>query len=68
MKSKRGAFMERNIGGADKAARYVAGILIVAAGLYFKSWWGLIGLIPLLTASISFCPLYTLFKWNTAKK
>lgn len=59
--------MKSNIGGTDKVVRYIAGIVIILLGLYFKSWWGALGLIPLLTALIGWCPLYVPFKISTHK-
>jgi predicted RND superfamily exporter protein len=59
--------MKANVGGTDKIVRYVAGILIIALGFYFKSWWGALGLIPLLTAVIGWCPAYVPFKISTKK-
>ncbi len=59
--------MNANIGGTDKVVRYIAGIVIILLGLYFKSWWGALGLIPLLTALIGWCPLYVPFKISTRK-
>ena len=41
------------------------GLTILGAGLYFKSWWGLIGLGPILTATFRFCPAYLPFGLNT---
>ncbi len=57
--------MQKNVGGADKALRVIVGVVIIVLGLYYKSWWGIIGVVPLLTAAFSFCPLYTLLKINT---
>jgi hypothetical protein len=31
-------------------------------------YWELLGLVPTITAAIGFCPLYTIFGINTAKK
>jgi len=59
--------MNKNIGSTDKIIRIILGIVILALGFYFKSWWGVIGLIPLLTASIGWCPIYTPFKIFTNK-
>ena len=53
--------MNRNVGGADRIARLVLGVAIIAAGLYFKSWWGVIGVVPILTAAIGWCPAYLPF-------
>jgi len=50
--------MKKNVGGFDKVFRIAAGLGLIAAGVYFQSWWGAIGLVPLLTAAIGWCPLY----------
>lgn len=59
--------MKANVGKADKVIRIVLGVAIIAAGIYFKSWWGVIGIIPILTAAISWCPLYTPLGIKTCK-
>lgn len=59
--------MKANVGKADKVIRIVLGVAIIAAGIYFKSWWGAIGIIPILTAAISWCPLYTPLGIKTRK-
>lgn len=53
--------MAANVGGMDRALRAVIGLAWLAAGVYFKSWWGLLGLVPLATAVVRFCPLYLPF-------
>ena len=60
--------MKQNVGNTDKIIRIILGIVIAALGYYYKSWWGLVALIPFLTAFISFCPLYPLFGINTKKE
>lgn len=50
--------MTRNIGSIDRVLRVVVGLGILGAGLYFKSSLGLIGLVPLSTALLGWCPLY----------
>lgn len=60
--------MNKNVGSTDRILRYILGIVILALGFYFKSWWGVIGLVPLLTASIGWCPAYAPFKISTFKK
>ena len=59
--------MKANVGGVDKVIRIVLGLVIIALGLVYKSWWGLVGLPPLATALINFCPLYTLIGISTRK-
>jgi hypothetical protein len=60
--------MTYNIGKTDRALRGILGIVILGAGLFFGSWWGLIGLVPLGTAFVSWCPLYVPFGINTGSK
>ena len=57
--------MKPNVGGADRIFRIVAGIAIIGIGIYNQSWWGAIGVLPLLTAIFRFCPAYTLVKCST---
>jgi hypothetical protein len=45
----------------------VAGVAIIAAGIMFGSWWGAIGLIPLATGVMRWCPAWTMLGINTAK-
>lgn len=59
--------MKKNIGRTDKGIRYILGALIVLFGIYFNNWWGLLGLIPILTALIGWCPLYVPLKLKTNK-
>ena len=59
--------MKHNIGKTDKTIRIIAGLIIIAVGLYFKSWWGAIGVIPIVTAFIRFCPFYCPLNVNTGK-
>lgn len=57
--------MKINVGSTDRMLRVIAGIVILAAGFYFGSWWGAVGLIPLFTGLFRFCPLYTMLGMNT---
>ena len=57
--------MTRNEGNTDRIIRLVLGIAVIALGFYFRSWFGLIGLIPLVTAGIGWCPLYSIFGLST---
>jgi len=60
--------MTCNVGKTDKIIRVIAGVAIAVLGIYFKSWWGLLAIIPLLTAAVGFCPLYVPLKISTIKK
>lgn len=59
--------MKNNMGSMDRSLRAIFGIIAIALGFYFQSWWGAIGLILLITATISWCPLYVPFKLTTRK-
>lgn len=59
--------MKKNVGSADKIIRYVVGIAIIGAGIYFKTWWGAVGIVPILTAAMSTCPAYLPFGLSTIK-
>jgi len=60
--------MKCNVGKTDKRVRAVVGVVIIVIGVYFKSWWGAIGILPLLTAITGFCPGYVPFKISTVGK
>ena len=60
--------MEINIGSTERLLRIIAGVVITGLGLYFQSWWGVIGLVPLLTGLFRFCPLYKMLGMNTCKR
>lgn len=57
-----------NVGMIDRIIRAVVGIAIIIWGIVSGSWLGLIGLLLVATAAISFCPLYTLLKIDTGCK
>jgi hypothetical protein len=50
--------MKCNVGKEDRILRVIVGLGIIGAGVYFKSWFGAIGLVPLLTAALGWCPAY----------
>lgn len=58
--------MKLNVGGLDRILRIVAGLVLVAlAATGTVGAWGWIGVVPLLTGAIGFCPLYPLIGMNT---
>ena len=60
--------MECNVGKSERIVRVIAGIAIMGAGFYFGSWWGAVGLVPVLTGISGYCPPYQLLGINTNKK
>jgi hypothetical protein len=59
--------MKPNVGGIDRILRALVGLALLGAGIYYQSWWGLVGLVPLSTAVFRFCPAYLPIKLNTCK-
>ncbi len=60
--------MKANVGGVDKILRIVGGLALLSLILILEGnarWWGLVGLVPLLTGLVNFCPLYTFLGINT---
>ncbi len=60
--------MNKNVGSIDKTIRLIAGVLIIVAGFLNDSLLGAIGLIPIVTALIGWCPLYPILKISTVCK
>jgi hypothetical protein len=63
--------MEMNVGGTEKLIRIIAGLAILSLLFILEGnarWWGLVGLVPLLTGIIGYCPVNALFGLNTARK
>jgi hypothetical protein len=55
-----------NLGTADRLVRIAVGLALVSLALIGpQTPWGWIGLIPLVTALIGFCPAYVLFGIRT---
>lgn len=57
--------LKKNVGYMDSIIRVTLGTLIIAAGLYYDSYWGFLGLIPVFSGGVSFCPIYKLFNYET---
>ncbi|PWR24928.1 YgaP family membrane protein [Zavarzinia aquatilis] len=60
--------MNKNVGTADRVFRVVAGLVLLSLLFLLDGeakWFGLIGIVPLATAAMSWCPLYTLFGIRT---
>lgn len=55
-----------NVGGIDRIARILAGLVLLALTLTGTiGVWGWIGLVPLATGLLSTCPLYSVLGINT---
>ena len=60
--------MKTNVGSIDRGLRIVVGLVVLGAGYYYGNWWGLIGIVPLLTGVFRFCPAYVPFGLSTCAK
>ena len=61
--------MKKNIGDIERLIRVVTGLAIVS--LFFvgpKTPWALLGIVPVVTGLVGWCPPYTLLGINTRKK
>jgi len=52
--------MKKNMGQKDRVVRAMIGAVLLLFGIVFQNFIGLVGLIPLATASFGYCPLYDL--------
>jgi len=60
--------MACNVGGADRAIRIIIGIVLIAlAATHTVGVWGYIGVVPLLTGAMGWCPAYLPFGIKTCK-
>jgi Inner membrane protein YgaP-like, transmembrane domain len=60
--------MTRNIGAVDRVIRIVVGLAVLS--LVFvgpQTLWGLLGLVPLLTALVGWCPPYAMLGISTCR-
>lgn len=60
--------MKKNIGSTDKRIRLLIGVMTILTGAYANNVWGVLGMIPIITAQIGICPLYRLFQINTIQQ
>jgi len=60
--------MQTNVGGIDRIVRIIVGLGLLSMLAFVPGdarWWGLIGLVPLFTALVRWCPAYSLFGIKT---
>jgi len=61
--------MGKNEGVLDRTLRIVLGLAILSlTAVGPKTLWGLIGLVPIATGALGFCPMYTLFGISTCPR
>ncbi len=62
--------MEKNIGNVDKVVRIIIGVALLSLVFLVEGnarWWGLIGIAPILTVVMGWCPGYSLIGISTCK-
>lgn len=60
--------MVKNMGSADKVIRLIVSLFIISLVFWGpQTYWGLLGIIPLITVFTGFCPLYRPFRISTRK-
>lgn len=58
--------MTSNVGGIDRILRIAIGLVLIAlAATGTVGWWGWLGIVPLATGAIGWCPPYALFGFST---
>lgn len=60
--------MHSNVGNSDRIIRIIAGVFILGAFFVLEGnarWLALIGVIPLVTGLVRWCPAYTLLGLST---
>lgn len=65
------SMVKKNVGSVDKIVRIILGLVLLSLFFFLDGgikYIGLLGIILLLTAFISFCPIYTIFRINTHSK
>lgn len=51
----------RNIGSTERVVRIAVGVALITVAIVFPgAWWGYIGIVPLITGTVGWCPLYSL--------
>lgn len=60
--------MKKNIGRAERIARIVFGLIVMSLAFVGpKTGWAYLGIVPLATGLIGWCPPYALFGFSTCK-
>jgi hypothetical protein len=58
--------MTNNVGGTERIIRIVVGLVLLGlAATGTVGWWGWLGVVPLATGALGWCPPYAIFGINT---
>ena len=60
--------MKVNVGGIDRILRILIGVVLIGLVVTGQiGWWGWLGVIPLATGLIGWCPPYAMLGFSTCK-
>jgi len=60
--------MTTNVGGIDRVMRILVGLALMAlAATGTVGWWGWLGIVPLLTGVVGWCPPYAMLGFSTCR-
>jgi len=66
--NKKEAPMKKNVGGFDRGIRIALGLVLIAVAIFVPgSKWGYIGILPLFTGLLGWCPPYSLIGFSSNK-
>jgi hypothetical protein len=53
----------------DRTARMIVGVLLILLSIFgVIGLWGWIGILPLVTGAVGYCPAYRIFGWSTCPR
>lgn len=60
--------MKVNVGGIDRILRIIVGLVLIGLAISGAvGVWGWLGIVPLATGALGWCPPYAMFGWSTCK-
>lgn len=59
--------MKTNMGGIDRTLRFVVGAALIGWAIISGNLWGFVGVIPVFTGLIGWCPAYLPFGIKTCR-
>jgi len=60
--------MKTNVGGIDRVLRILVGLALIVWTFFGGPVWAWIGVVPVVTALVGFCPVYPVLGLSTSKK
>ena len=60
--------MKKNVGGIDRLIRILAGVVLILWAVLGGPIWAWIGVLPLATGALSWCPAYSLVGIKTCPR